>query len=115
MTWCPPSITLKWGSYFAPDSDDDAKLVDCAISAHDGGLITLRSAVERVQRTFNIENVDQYLETLEEERTAKQERLAADMHAMGGNLDDSNDSEPVKKSPGNVIGKTAKPKLDVEE
>ena len=80
--WSPPVITLKWGAYFAPDSDDDAKLVDTTIKAHDAGLVTIRAAVERIKRTFAIENVDQFVEALEEEAQAKQEKLAADMHAM---------------------------------
>ncbi len=106
MTWCPPPIALKWGAYFQPDADDDAKATDTAIKAHDGGIVTLRSAVERVKRTFNIENVDQYLVTLEEERAAKQERLAADMHAMGGDAED--DDENGGDEPGKVVSTTDK-------
>lgn len=114
--WCPPTISLKWGSYFAPDTDDDTKIVDAAIKAHDAGLVTLRSAVQKVQRPFNIENVDQFLVSLEEERQAKQDQLAADMHAMGGAADDetTDGSDPkeskVAKSAAGKVTKTVVPK-----
>lgn len=68
MSWRPPKITLKWGDYFTPDADDDTKRVDATIKAHDAGLITLRTAVSRIKRTFDIENVDQFIDVLQAEK-----------------------------------------------
>lgn len=102
MTWCPPNITLKWGAYFSPDAEDDAKIVDTAIKAHDAGLVTLRTAVERIQRTFSIENVDQFVDALEKERAEKQKRLADDMHAMAGS--DDEDASDAGRPDANVAG-----------
>ncbi len=116
MTWCPPSISLRWGAYFKPDADDDAKAVDTAIKARDGKIITLRSAVESVKGTFNIENVDQYLEALEEETAEamqQQQQMAADMMLQadsgneGGN-DDGQADQPGTPARGNRRGKPRK-------
>ncbi len=99
MTWCPPSLTLIWGQYFAPDADDDTKIVALSAAALSAGLITKRAAVRKVARTFNIDNVDQFLETLEEESAEKRQQLTDDMHAMsssGAVSDDDTPETPAK-------------------
>lgn len=109
--WCPPLISLKWGEYFAPDADDDAKEVAAAIDAHGEGLITRRCAVEKIQRVFKIENVDQFIDALEEEDADKaakqQERMANGEMMMQAVLGDS--AKPAKPTPPTVPTKPTKP------
>lgn len=85
--WQPPNLTLRWGEYFKPGADDEKKIVEVAQGAHDAGLITLRSSVQKVARTFGIENVDAYLEGLEEESAEKMQRQADLMHTLTGEPD----------------------------
>ena len=80
MTWTPLTLTLRWGRYFAPGVEDEQKLVDMVSRARDAGLITTRTAVQRLARQFAIDNVDAYLKALEEEaeeRQAKAMEVAA--------------------------------------
>lgn len=115
MTWCPPALSLIWGDYFQPDSDDDAKIVTLTAAALDGNLITQRLAVRKVARTFDIESIDGVLDDIEKERAAKQAQLAADMHAMAGvGADDGGEPNTVKGTAGKAKGaalprKTKKP------
>lgn len=110
--WSPPLISLKWGEYFAPDADDDAKEVTTALSAHDGGIITLRCAVEKVQRAFKIENVDQFIAALEEEAAEKQAKLADAMHAMAAVGADPEAPAPQPGKPKLAKPPPAKPPVD---
>jgi len=75
--WLSPAITLRWPDYFKPDSDDDAKIVKTAIDAHEAKLITKRAAVQKIQRTFGIENVDQFLLALDEEAAERKTNAPA--------------------------------------
>jgi len=65
--WRTLPLTLRWGSYFAPGVDVEQKLVDMVAQARESGLITRRTAVQRLARQFSIDNVDQYLDALESE------------------------------------------------
>lgn len=78
MPWSPPSLTLIWGAYFKPDADDEAKVVASTKMAKDAGLITMRSAVEKVRRIYGIEAVSEYLEQLEAESAERAETQAVD-------------------------------------
>ena len=88
----PPPLTLKWGAWFAPTPEDDEKLINATKTAYDAKFITLRTAVEKIARTFGIENVAAYLETLEAESAERADREIAGMaKAIGaahGGLDD---------------------------
>lgn len=65
--WVSPLIQVKWGPYFKPDPADQKVVIDLAVAAINGGLITKRIAVEKIASIFDIENVDAVLESLEEE------------------------------------------------
>lgn len=82
MPWQPPNITLRWGEYFKPAIEDEEKLVQMVAKARDARLITCRTAVQRLARQFGIDNVDQYVEALEEERVEREEAEAAMVNAM---------------------------------
>ncbi len=79
MTWQPPSITVKFGPYFQPDPEEQTKLVGLVQAALGGGgkgqpLILLRTGVEKIAPIFGIENIDAFVEKLEQERDANAER-----------------------------------------
>jgi hypothetical protein len=69
MAWQPPSISVKWGRFFAPDPAEEKAIVDAVVAARAGEapLIPLRAAVQKLAPVFGIENVDAALEKLEEE------------------------------------------------
>jgi len=65
---------LKWGPYFTPDPEDEAKTVDTAVKAKEAGLITTRMGVEKCSRIFGVENVDAVLGDIESEKAEQDER-----------------------------------------
>lgn len=69
--WEPPIMRLIWPDYFTPSESECKEVVDATLTAKDGGLITLRTAVERVKGIFGIGNVDQYVDALEKEAEKK--------------------------------------------
>lgn len=81
--WYAPTMVLKWGDYFKPDAADEQVIVNMAIAAKDGGVITRETAVERVRRIFGIENVEEYVKTLEEE-AEEHMALEAEMAEIAG-------------------------------
>lgn len=89
--WEGPTLTLRWPPYFKPDATEDRQLVDTATAALKAGMITMRVAVEKVARTFGIEQIDAHLRALEEEREANAKRQADLMHAMTNGEDDDSD------------------------
>lgn len=93
--WADPPLSLRWGTWFQPVPEDDKLLIESVTAAYQGGFITRRTAVEKLSRTFGIENVDAYLDSLEEEaeeREAKEAKklkesismMQQDAHAASG-------------------------------
>jgi len=79
--WSDPPLSLQWGAWFQPNAQDDKDLVETTNSAYDGGWITRKTGVEKLKRTFGIENVDAYLESLEEESAEREAKEAEDLAA----------------------------------
>jgi hypothetical protein len=77
--WQDPLFTLKWPSFFVPSPEDEKFIVDMANTAYEGGSITRRTQVQAVSRIFGISNIDEYLESLEQEAEEKREREQEDM------------------------------------
>ena len=93
--WQLPTLTLRWGAYFKPDAADDLAIVQLTAQAKDAGLITKRMALEKLQPTFGIENIDQALEALEEEGALAKQEAADSMLAEQQNLHDlANGTKP---------------------
>lgn len=69
--WQDPLFTIKWPAFFVPSPEDEKNEIDMTAEAFTQGLITKRTAVEKVSRIFGISNIDEYLETLEEEKTQR--------------------------------------------
>jgi hypothetical protein len=73
--WVPPEFKCKWGPFFPP-TEADMKLVSEAARADLlAGIITKRTAVERLAPFYAIKNVDQYLEALEGEAAEREGAL----------------------------------------
>lgn len=90
MTWAPPDIQVRWGSYFKVDPQEQQQQVQTVQEAlgKSGGepLITTRKAVEKIAAIFQIDSVDELLEQLEEERDARAERAMEQARAEASSL-----------------------------
>ena len=85
--WSPPKLELCWGDYFEPSEADQKAVIDAALVALNAGLITKRTAVERIADFYDIGNVDQYVDALEDEAAEKAEKAlqnAQDMMKVAG-------------------------------
>lgn len=78
--WEPPHLMLRWGEYFKPDAEDDAKLVDMCAAAKSANLATDRMCLEKLRRTFGISNIAQALDELEEEAEKRERKMNEAMH-----------------------------------
>ena len=77
--WSDPPLNLKWGAWFMPTAADDKDLVESTSVAYEAKFITLRTAVEKLARTFGIDDVEAYLEALHEETEERGERESEDL------------------------------------
>lgn len=93
--WDSPPLSLQWGAWFLPIPEDDQKLVETTKSAYDAKFITRRTAVTKLARTFGIEDINAYLESLEEETEERNEHetkaLAAGIARLHSGLGDDDD------------------------
>lgn len=80
--WVDPMLFLKWGPYFKPNAEDQSKILDATIKARSETLITLQTAVEQIAPIFGIENVDEYVDNLEEQAEAAQAKALGMMQAQ---------------------------------
>lgn len=103
VRWNPPALTLRWGPYNRPDPDDKVKQINATKLAYDGGLITLRKAVESIKDQFGIEAVDAFMDELEEERAKKQDEALKNAESM------AKISGPPKPGAPNAPPKPSKP------
>lgn len=74
--WAAPPLALQWGAWFQPIPEDDEKLVKTTREAYEAKFITLRTVIEKLRRVFGIEDVNAYLEALEEEMRERAEQEA---------------------------------------
>lgn len=86
--WLDPNFSLRWGPYFDTGADDESKLTTAVIKAKSAGIILKRTAVERLAPFFGIENIDQYMEALEEAEEESETKALAMAEAMGESADD---------------------------
>jgi len=108
--WNAPPLSLKWGAWFAPTPEDEAKIIDTAAKAKDAQLITQRTAVEHIARSFGIDDVSAYLDALKEEvegndeeeneRAARAIALAHANLANGATRKRGSEGEPKADSKG---------------
>jgi hypothetical protein len=93
LQWFGPSLHLTWGPYFPPTEADQATVSGQVRDDHAAGLITLRTAVERLAPFYDIQDVDAYVEQLEAEKRDRMGSLHAAMAAMGDDEEDDDDDE----------------------
>lgn len=73
--WRGPRLTLNWPDYFRPNAQDaQATFTAIATGVKDCQIVTRRKAVEMAQRIMKVDNVDAYMDTLEEEKAEEQAR-----------------------------------------
>jgi hypothetical protein len=80
--WFAPQLRLDWGEYFADTAEDCERIAKQAREDYGAGLITLRSAVERIAEQYGIENLDEYLDTLKKEKDERAEGLHKAIDAL---------------------------------
>lgn len=94
--WSDPLVTLRWGDYFKPDADDEAKVVATTVAARNASIITKRMALEKVRRIFGIQSIEQAEQALKDEAD-EHGSLEAAMHAMTADDDDDDDEQVDRK------------------
>ena len=78
------------------DTEDQGKVAVQAQAAFEAGLITKRSAVERIADPYGIEDVKSYLESVEKEAGEKRKQAMETAEAMAKNKpdDEGGDDKP---------------------
>jgi hypothetical protein len=88
MSWQSPTLTVKWGNYFAPDPAEQKQIVELVKAALEAKTITTRMAVEKLAPIFGIESVELALAEIEKERDESAQReldaATAALKAAGG-------------------------------
>lgn len=105
--WLDPNLSLRWGPYFHEASEDNARTIDMVIKAKAEGIIQLRTAVERIASIFDIENIDQYVAALEEDKSEHGSTELA-MKAAANAFDES--GAPKRLDPMNAMHEQGMPK-----
>lgn len=83
-----PPLDLRWGSYTKPDPEDEAKIVATTIQAHDGGLITDHQALSKIKEIYGIDNVDEAVDNLREEKEERAQKALEQTTAEQKSLHD---------------------------
>ncbi len=103
--WRGPRLTLNWPDYFRPNAQDAKDTFTAiAIGVKDCQIVTRRKAIEMAQRIMKVDNVDAYMDSLDEElaaRQAKADEAAAkaaerelELMRAGGHGDDQGGAGP---------------------
>lgn len=110
MPWQAPTVTVKWGSYFEPDAEEEHKIVTMVQEAMGGKsgkpIIQLRHALEKVAPIFGIENIESALADLEKEHEEAAQReldattAALDAEARAKRAGEGPPAKPAAKSGG---------------
>lgn len=97
-----PMLFLRWRSgYVKPTADDENKEVTTTALARDKKLITRRMAVEKVAHIYNIQNVDQAVEALDdEEAESAAKQAAAGLAPPGAGAQPDDGAAPIDGSDG---------------
>jgi len=96
--WTDPPLSLQWGTWFQPNAQDDKDLVETTKTAYDARFITLKTAIEKLKRTFGIDNIDAYLESLKEESDERAEKEQDDLAASIAQAHAKLNGAPAKRT-----------------
>lgn len=111
--WIAPNMSVKWGHYFAA-TEADQKLVSDQVRADlQGGLITMLTAVTRIQPFYrDIEDPAAYVETLKRESADHQHAASELMAAQGAKpaMGDEADDDDIAEISAAAKGEAAPPK-----
>lgn len=77
-TWRGPRLSVRWQDYFKPNAKDALDTFQAIKTGIDAGVVTRRKAIEMGQRIMRVTNVDDYLESLEEEDEENRVKAEAD-------------------------------------
>jgi hypothetical protein len=82
--WNSPPFEFSWGEYQSPDPEEEKALVDSVIALRGIGLLTDKVAVKMLKGILMIENIDDYLEELKQQKEdeAKQLHTSTEMGAQ---------------------------------
>lgn len=105
------SLRLVWGDYDNPDPEEEQQIVMATVAAHDGGLITDRMAVAKLADVYAIENVDEAVKALQDEKAQRaadamkqMQSQQASLHALVNDDGDRAPSRTGKKEPAGAPG-----------
>lgn len=75
MQWFSPVLTPQWGPYFQSTEDDQKVVSDQVLQDKEAGFITQETAVRKIAEFYpDIDNVDEYIKALEQERDENEQR-----------------------------------------
>lgn len=118
--WFSPPLLVSWPAYFQPTDADKATVAKDARENLDAGLITTKTAVVRIEPFFDdipANNVEEYVEQLEEAKDKRAKAFGAAMAAMGPE-EGGDDDETVRAAaserggPGAQRGDSGKPEAN---
>ena len=104
-SWFGPRLTLDWGPYFEPTELDQKHIVQGTLALQRGGVITRRTAVERVADFYDIGNIDEYMSELEKDAGESQRIMQAtpSQNAQPGQVPKQNKVPPKGSTLSGII------------
>lgn len=76
-SWTSPPFELAWGDYDDPDPADQQALATLVIGLREAGLCTRRNAVKILKPVLLVEDIDAYIEELDDEAEEAQQQEAS--------------------------------------
>jgi hypothetical protein len=89
--WFDPPLLLDWPAYFPPTDADKSTVAKEARDDKQAGLVTLKTAVTRIEPFYQdipASNIDEYIDELADEAEEKAKQFRAALGDMGGQDDD---------------------------
>lgn len=97
------TLRLVWGDYDDPDPQEEQLIVTTTALAKEKGLITDRMSMAKIQDVYAVENVDEAVKALEDEKQQRQadamSQQATLEHAMGKLAKDDTGQTPAGGKP----------------
>jgi hypothetical protein len=79
-------LTLTWGPYFQPTTDDDQKVLSNIIAAKAGGLIDKTTAIKQGAPVFSVRDIEGMSARIDEEQKAELDSMAGGFGGMDAPL-----------------------------
>lgn len=91
-----PSLSLRWGAYYAPDPEEEKKQAEFLTTADKAIPLPLKTKVQKLARALGVENVDAFLTEVEAEQTKREEKAAEVANAHANALRDAVDAPAIR-------------------